>query len=104
MTARRTVVRAVGVKGLDIDRRESFVTWARRAVEVVWSKGSVVVESESVFVVAFWFSVVVVRVCWNWVRRVDVVVRRVDSWVAIFGENFYFMCGLFWGFVCELAR
>lgn len=85
LTARRTVVRAVGVKGLDMDRRESFVTWARRAVEVVWSKGRAVVES--VVVVAFWLSVVevvvVVRVCWNWVRRVDVVVRRVDSWVVI---------------------
>lgn len=42
------------------------------------------------------------RVCWNWVRRVDVVVRRVDSWVAIVGEVFYFGRGLFWVVVCEL--
>lgn len=36
-----------------MERSESFVTWARRAVEVVWSKGRVVVESESESVVAF---------------------------------------------------
>lgn len=34
-TARRTVVRADGVKGVVMARRESFVTWARRAAEDV---------------------------------------------------------------------